>query len=375
MAFKFIHTADWQIGKRFGRFPAEKATLLNQARMDAIQRIATEAQAHGARHVLIAGDIFDSETLPDELGQRTLTRLSMHTRVVWHLLPGNHDPARPGGLWGALTRNLPGNVHLHLEPRTVDLEPGVVLLTAPLAAKSTTVDPTAWMDATPSPAGTIRIGLAHGSVQGFGSLGEAAVPIDPARARSAHLDYLALGDWHGTKQIGPATWYAGTPEPDSFTDNGPGNILVVDIPGVGSQPTVTPVSTATYRWLARRVLMTRLEDIEPLIAELDRLGPATSHHVLDLSVEGRLPVAARAMLEQNLSRLALRLFHVRTDYARLRWAAGVADLEALPAGALRTVAERLTKAAEEDGPDARVAADALSRLFAFDAALGAEGTP
>lgn len=373
MGFRFIHTADWQIGKRFGRFPPDKATLLNQARADAIQRIATQAQTHNVRHVLVAGDVFDSEALPDDVVMRTVLRMSMHTGVTWHLLPGNHDPARPGGLWDALSRNVPANVRLHLEPRAVDLEAGVVLLPAPLAAKSTTVDPTAWMDAATSPSGTIRIGLAHGSIQGFGSLGEAAVPIAPDRARSARLDYLALGDWHGTKQIGPSTWYAGTPEPDSFTDNAPGNILIVDIATSGSPTTVTPVSTATYRWLERRVLASRIEDIEPLISELERLGPTIAHHVLDLCVEGRMAVAEQAALDRHLARLALQLFHVRTDFSRLRWSAGAADLDALPAGSLRTVGERLAKAAEADGPDARIAADALSRLFTFDAALGAEG--
>ena len=80
------------------------------------------------------------------------------------------------------------------------------------------------------------------------------IAIDPQRARSASLDYLALGDWHGTKQIGPATWYAGTPEPDSFTDNAPGNVLVVEIPGAGGPAHVETMPTGIYRWLARHIL-------------------------------------------------------------------------------------------------------------------------
>ena len=92
----------------------------------------------------------------------------------------------------------------------------MVVLPAPLTAKSTSRDPTAWMDAAATPSGSLRIGLAHGSVQGFGSAGEANVPIDPARAKSAGLAYLALGDWHGTTRISERVWYSGTPEPDGF---------------------------------------------------------------------------------------------------------------------------------------------------------------
>ena len=86
-----------------------------------------------------------------------------------------------------------------------------------------------WMDGVPSPAGALRIGLAHGSVQGFGSAGEANVPIDPARVKSAGLSYLALGDWHGTTRISDRAWYSGTPEPDGFRDNDPGNALIVRV--------------------------------------------------------------------------------------------------------------------------------------------------
>ena len=50
-------------------------------------------------------------------------------------------------------------------------------------------------------------------VVNFGSEGEATNPIDPARPAKAGLAYLGLGDWHRTLQVGPALWYAGTPEP------------------------------------------------------------------------------------------------------------------------------------------------------------------
>ncbi len=43
---------------------------------------------------------------------------------------------------------------------------------------------------------------------------------------------MALGDWHGRKQIGPRTWYSGTPEPDAFQDNDPGHALIVAL-GLG----------------------------------------------------------------------------------------------------------------------------------------------
>ena len=86
-------------------------------------------------------------------------------------------------------------------------------------------------------------------MQGFDSAGEANNPIAPDRAKRAGLDYLALGDWHRTLQIGPATWYAGTPEADRFNSQEMGQVLLVDIAGPGAPPKVTPHRTGAYRWL------------------------------------------------------------------------------------------------------------------------------
>ena len=75
MRLTFIHTADWQIGKRFGAFPADKAAVLRDRRLEAVDRIAAAATSAGASFVLVAGDVLDSETLPDTLAGQLLSRL------------------------------------------------------------------------------------------------------------------------------------------------------------------------------------------------------------------------------------------------------------------------------------------------------------
>src|SRR6056297_2106638 len=91
--------------------------------------------------------------------------------VQWHLLPGNHDPHRPNGLWDQLLRKgLPDNVHVHATATPTVLEDdGIAILPAPLHHRRTLDDPTAWMDEADLPDALIRIGLAHGTVTGFGS--------------------------------------------------------------------------------------------------------------------------------------------------------------------------------------------------------------
>jgi DNA repair exonuclease SbcCD nuclease subunit len=366
MSFTFIHTADWQIGKPFGGFEPDKAAVLRQARLDVLDTLATVARETGARHVLVAGDVFDSETAPDTLIRQTLARLASHRSTYWHLLPGNHDPARPGGVWEAAQRSEPApNVHLHTQCAPAQIAPNVVLLPAPLQSKATSNDPTLWMGDVSSAPDALRIGLAHGSIRGFGSLGEAAVPIAPDRAARAGLAYLALGDWHGMKQIGPRVYYSGTPEPDSFADNEPGFALVVRIDAPDAPPRVARVPTARFVWSRRALRIDEAEDLAPFESEVRDLGAAAGHRLVELELEGDLTVGGAAALESRLERLSALLFHLRVDAKRLGLRAVESDLAALPEGPLRVVAVRLQETARGNSAEARKAVLALRKLIAL----------
>ena len=60
---RFIHTADWQIGKPFLQIKDEqKRFKLRQERLNAIGRIREVARMQESQFVLIAGDLFDSPT-------------------------------------------------------------------------------------------------------------------------------------------------------------------------------------------------------------------------------------------------------------------------------------------------------------------------
>ena len=108
---KIIHTADWQLGKPFGRFPADVANALSEARLDAIDRLASVAAGQSARHVLVAGDVFDNVDPGDRIVMQAMSRME-RADVTWWLMPGNHDHARPGGLWSRVRRLAPPQVRV-----------------------------------------------------------------------------------------------------------------------------------------------------------------------------------------------------------------------------------------------------------------------
>jgi DNA repair exonuclease SbcCD nuclease subunit len=372
---RLIHTADWQIGKVF-RF-VDQATMgvLQEARLEAISTIGRLAIEHAASTVLVAGDIYDVTTAEDRTLAQPMARMRTFARVEWHLIPGNHDPHQPGGPWDRVfRRGLPTNVRVHLDPVLVALQNGATLLPAPLARRRTLADPTAWMDQAPTPEGTTRIGLAHGSISAFGSdAGTQPNLIDPTRPERAGLAYLALGDWHGTKRIGPRCWYSGTPEVDDFGVVDGGHALLVDLRARGAPPEVTPLRTGRFDWRHEDVQIHGENDLDVVIARLRALHHDPACLLLDLCLEGTLSLGGRERLARALDDLGAALRFVRVDDGRLYLSPSADDLEAIARGGfVRVAAETLRAMADHPEEPARdIAARALLRLYVEHRKLGA----
>jgi hypothetical protein len=373
MPFTFLHTGDWHIGKPFGRFPAEQASVLRHARLTAIERLADAARNGGARHVLVAGDMYDQPAQADKVVREPIEAMKRQRDLVWHMIPGNHDPDLAGGVWQRLMRDgLPDNVHLYRVPQPVEIESGVFLLPSPLASRASSLDPTAWMDGAATPPGALRIGLAHGSAQGFGSERTASIQIAPERVASAGLGYLALGDWHGVRRVSERAWYAGTPEPDGFLDNDPGFCLLVRSGGATAVD-IERVETAMFRWRSYRFAVDEAGALERLRAQVGAMGSEAGRLLLEVEAEGAVSLAADQELGAALDDLEAGVFYLsrRLDGVRIVPEAG--DLAEFEDGVLRQVGEDIARiAADPSNPDQAVAARALRRLHAFVSAAEAK---
>ena len=255
MSVTFLHTADWQLGKPFASVRDEpKRNRLQHERLQSVRRMAAVAKETGADFMLVAGDVFDSS-------QATKATVSAACAAVGALgipvyaIPGNHDHGGPGSIWEQEffrreKDELAPNFHVLLEPRPLVLDQAVIL-PAPLLRRHEATDPTAWIRSAADlslPADRPWIVLAHGTVQGFGETG-VANRIDLGRLPEG-ISYVALGDWHGTKQVGPRAWYSGTPEIDRFPrgdGNEPGHLLKVTLDG-GGAPAVERISSGMLGW-------------------------------------------------------------------------------------------------------------------------------
>lgn len=122
---KVLHTSDWHIGKRLGRFDR------NGEHREVLAEVADLADREDVDLVLHSGDVFDRPLPPVEamrLGFESLTRLSAGGRRPVVAIAGNHDSP---GFFEALRPFLePLNLHLVGEIHSPD-QGGVLELETP----------------------------------------------------------------------------------------------------------------------------------------------------------------------------------------------------------------------------------------------------
>jgi DNA repair exonuclease SbcCD nuclease subunit len=367
--FRFLHSSDLHLGKRFGNLPDDLRGRLREARHGAIARLAREARAGGATAILLAGDSFDTETPTPAILRQALTEMGHHPDLHFVLLPGNHDSLLAEQLWETARGAAPANLLLATAAAPLALAPGVTLLPAPCTSRRPGRDLTAWMDGAATPEGSLRIGLAHGAIQQFSEDAAASEIIAPDRAARAGLDYLALGDWHGQMQVNTRTWYSGTPEPDRFKHDRPGAALLVALAGPGAAPSVTPVQTASFSWRTLSLDLLSGEDGAAALAALLPPVPERRQTLLRILAGGRMRLADRMALSAALDQAAPDFAHFETELAGLATDCDASDLDRIDhAGALREAADMLlAESRDESRPEAEraVAQQALVRLFSY----------
>ena len=372
MALRLLHTADWQIGRVYSQFEPDDASALFEARYQAVERLAALAAQHSVDAVLVAGDVFDAQTVSDKTIRRLFNAMQGFAGP-WVLLPGNHDAALAESVWTRARRlgAVPPNAVTCLEPSVhIVAQQRLAVLPAPLVQRHTYGDLTEWFAQAATPEGLPRIGLAHGCVQGLlPETVDSANPIAAGRAANAGLDYLALGDWHGSKRIDERTWYAGTPETDRFKANDSGQALLVTLHGPGAIPEVLPLQTGRYRWRQLDCSVAVPSDVDQAI---QALNDAAVDDVLQLRLSGTCDLQSQQRLQRSVDMARARVRALVQETHGLRLEPTQQDIEALQAdGYVGEVLQQLKD--EQAGPNAEKARDALLILARLLDGIGAHG--
>lgn len=383
MNLVFIHTADWQLGKPFASMREDsKRHRVQQERLHAIGGLKNAIEKSGASFVVVAGDVFDSSHATNATVSSACAAIGS-LRIPVLVIPGNHDHAGPGSIWGQdffrrEQQQLAPNLHALLTPAPVILA-NAIIFPAPLLRRHEAGDPTTWIRAAlevPTlPPALPRIVLAHGTIQGFGSMqendegGSAVVNwIDLSRLPLEQIDYIALGDWHGTKQVGPKAWYSGTPEIDRFPKgegNDPGNLLKVTV-SRGQAPVVEKIPSSRFLWKEMAFRFSDDASLDLFASQMDEtIGQRGDEHLLLLSLDGSLGIKASGRLGKILESWESRLLRLKLDH-RVTIAPTVEEIIALTQRAddplIATVASQLVSQIDGDDEDAAIARLALREL-------------
>lgn len=381
---KFIHTADWQIGKPYNRIQdEEKRVRLKDERYKAIERIRGVVADEKAQFVMVAGDLFDSPTPTKSTVVNTLEKIGQ-LRVPVYVIPGNHDFGGPGSLWEqpfflAEKEQLAPNLMVLMEAKPLVLDTAI-LFPCPLLKRHETSDVLAWLNDealfSDLPENLPRIILAHGSVQGFDSesLEEddfgVANFINLDRLNLSEFDYVALGDWHGTKQINSKSWYSGTHEIDRFPkgdENQPGNILIIEA-SRKETPVVTIKCTTGMNWHIMNEVLRSEEDVLAFQEKVYALtANRTNADLLQLTVAGALSLSEWELYKEVLGAINARLIRVKT-YGEIAVAPSEEEVLSLSTGSGNQLAEKVAKKLMEqldstNKEEAEVALIALRELY------------
>ena len=380
VALKLVHTADWHLGKRFRSFEKEQARTLTRERLAVVERILLLTKQHQANALLCAGDLFDSPQPEEEWWRGLLQHLASHSRPECpvFLLPGNHDPLKPGSVYGSehpFRRALPKWVHVvDRNDFSYDLTKDAVLHAVPCLSQAGQDDPTKSLPRRVEGDRRLRIGLVHGPTVAI----EGTQPnflVSKTAAHELGFDYLALGDTHSFTEVESGTpvpvVYPGSPEVTNFpnwdgnliSEKSKGEVAIVFFRRHPQPPLVRRETVGRFRWVAARC-----QSLEAMRTLKARSG--LEETVLKLELDLAVTLKEEAELEQILRELeggdamAGRAAAVQLGRKRVELTTGDLDelLPRLPS-VLRATIKRLREQAANDTEDGVLATRALRHLY------------
>jgi DNA repair exonuclease SbcCD nuclease subunit len=322
---RIIHTADVHLGARHDDL-GEQASAQRERQFAAFAATIDLAIAEKADLLLIAGDLFDSNTQPRRSVERVAAQLKRLTgaRIRTVIVPGTHDCYDRASIYRAydikaMAGSSADDDHVTvLTPETpfVHLDALEAVIHGPVfATKRAPHSPLRDLDVAGHRDGaTWQIGMVHGSVAIPGKTERDEVVITTEEIAASGLDYLALGHWHSAQQAkaGGVTYaYAGAPEPVALHQDRAGRALRVDLETgpTGRTVTVTEHQVGKTRFDKVDVDAARVANQPALIDELNRR--ADRDLVLDVRLVGVRPDELDLHLDEIESALAGSFLKVR----------------------------------------------------------------
>ena len=302
---QFIHSSDWQLGMTRAFLSDEASARFSQDRINAISKLGELAKIHGARFIVVAGDVFESNQLSRQTLMRALDALEALPVPVF-LLPGNHDPIDGASIFLTKEIQAAGDHIIVLKdmvPVAVPDLPGVEVVGAPWRTKHPNSDLCRELANTlESATNVIRIAVGHGQVNTLSPDPSRPEVIDLMNIEQAIEDnkfhYLGLGDRHSVTEVGTTgrIWYSGAPVATAFDEVDPNKTLLVELDANGACK-VKPLDVGAWSFVAEQRPMNGMEDLADFAKWLSELRTKECT-AIKVGFEGSINLATAAALDE-----------------------------------------------------------------------------
>lgn len=246
---RILHAADFHLDSAFGALTPEQARQRRGESRRIPERLVDWANDHAVQLLLLAGDLFDSDSLYGDTAPLLAQALAdFRGQVV--IAPGNHDPYNASGAYDRTAWS--DNVHIFAADRMQTFafpELGCAVHGGAFTAAEAPRDNVLSGFRAPED-GLIHIGLIHGDVTGSDSRYR---PLRTADIAASALDYLALGHVHGCTGVlyaGAVPYgYCGCIEGRGFDELGDKGFLYGEVSRGSAGLRFVPFAARRYRIL------------------------------------------------------------------------------------------------------------------------------
>jgi len=248
---RLLHTADVHLGARHADL-GEQAASQRERQFAAFKAAVDLAIVEKVDVVLIAGDLFDSNTQPKRSVERVAAELKrlVAAKIRTVIIPGTHDVYDRASLYrlhdlkAMAGSTVDDDLVTVLNPNhpSVHLSSCDLVVHGPVfATKRAPYSPLRDLKVVGDGTAKWHVGMVHGALAIPGRTDRDEVVVTRAEIEATGLDYLALGHWHSAQkgQAGSTTYaYSGAPEPVAVTQDGAGKVLLVELDEVGATRSV-----------------------------------------------------------------------------------------------------------------------------------------
>lgn len=312
---KVIHCADLHLGAAFSAVP-EKARERQDEQLQTFNSIIDLCNAIEADILLIAGDLFDSSFVSDELFATVTGGFRRLKSTLVFIATGNHDPAGIDSVY--VTKNWPENVGLFTgDMLCYELENINVRVWGCGFTKHYETEPVAVPEVPEDD--YINLMVLHGELASQGK-GSQYRPVTKGFIGNSRMEYIALGHIHATsglQRAGKTAYaYSGSPEPLGFDETGSHGVNVLRISKKSCEMDFAEVARRMYA--AESVDVSEASTQDEIAAKIEetlqkKYGEYWCENLYRIKLTGLLPADFVPSPAAISARLNQRLYYVNLE--------------------------------------------------------------